>query len=410
MSLGLVRDRNTDLLFCFDDWSSVQRSQLHQIHEEIMNYDGNRLLNTAESDLIKYFVNKYQMNVPTLLEEDICSSQDEERRSDREYRNTFLVTFVTLDIPFTGDATFFKIQPQTYSLNPPRAQIKQNNLILRIDVTNLDSQQVQNNFENTIKDIKENLEQLKISVKEFNNSLENYIQKRLVNRRNQVLANRNLVASLKYPMKSRNDDTTCTVPEIKRKIVPQPPQASTKPFAPEPTLAQEDFEHILTVIENMTKVMERTPQAFCNINEEDLRSHYLVQLNGHYEWDASAETFNKGGKTDILIRKDGKTLFIAECKFWKGEKSFLATIDQLLGYLSWRDTKSAIIIFNRNQDLTNVLKTIEEMTPTHPNYKKKLRKQSETQTHYLFSHKDDPNREMTIAILVFEVPSKDKSK
>jgi hypothetical protein len=63
--------------------------------------------------------------------------------------------------------------------------------------------------------------------------------------------------------------------------------------------------------------------------------------NGVFKGQATGETFNFQGKTDILIRVEGKNVFIAECKFWKGEKALLATLDQLLSYLSWRDTKAA---------------------------------------------------------------------
>ena len=93
-----------------------------------------------------------------------------------------------------------------------------------------------------------------------------------------------------------------------------------------------------------------------------------------YEGDATGETFNFDGKTDILIRKDGKNVFIAECKFWKGEKAFLETIDQLLSYLSWRDTKTAVVVFNRNAGFSAVLAKIAEITPEHPNFKRDLGK------------------------------------
>lgn len=63
---------------------------------------------------------------------------------------------------------------------------------------------------------------------------------------------------------------------------------------------------------------------------------------------ATGETFNKKGKTDILLRHAGNNAFVGECKFWKGEKSFLSTIDQLLGYLTWRDSKTAVIMFVKN--------------------------------------------------------------
>jgi hypothetical protein len=94
-------------------------------------------------------------------------------------------------------------------------------------------------------------------------------------------------------------------------------------FTPEPALAQSDYEEILDIMKNMTRVMELSPHAFLEMDEEALRSHFLVQLNGAYEGDATGETFNFQGKTDILIRKDGKNVFVAECKFWKGEKAFL---------------------------------------------------------------------------------------
>ena len=99
-------------------------------------------------------------------------------------------------------------------------------------------------------------------------------------------------------------------------------------------------------MESMSHVMERSPSAFDKINEEDVRVHFLVQLNGQFECGVSGETFNFGGKTDVLIRVGAKNIFVAACKYWHGEKGFLETVDQLLGYLSWRDTKAAVIVFN----------------------------------------------------------------
>jgi len=94
-----------------------------------------------------------------------------------------------------------------------------------------------------------------------------------------------------------------------------------------------EYQHILNVMDNMTKVMERSPHTFETMQEEDIRQHFLVQLNGQYEGQATGETFNFQGKTDILIRSEGRNIFIAECKFWKGPKGFSETVDQLLSYL-----------------------------------------------------------------------------
>lgn len=53
------------------------------------------------------------------------------------------------------------------------------------------------------------------------------------------------------------------------------------------------------------------------MDEEALRSHFLVQLNGHLEGQATGETFNYHGKTDILIRS-GANLYTDELKSYEG--------------------------------------------------------------------------------------------
>lgn len=60
-------------------------------------------------------------------------------------------------------------------------------------------------------------------------------------------------------------------------------------------------------MQNMVQVMELSPHVFHNMGEEDLRTHFLVQLNGAFKGQATGETFNFQGKTDILIRIEGKT-------------------------------------------------------------------------------------------------------
>jgi len=154
----------------------------------------------------------------------------------------------------------------------------------------------------------------------------------------------------------------------------------------------------------MAHVMERSPSAFKSMDEEALRSHFLVQLNGHYEGQATGETFNYEGKTDILVRSEGKNIFIGECKYWSGPKKLLETIDQILGYSAWRDTKVAILIFNQRKDFTKVLEAIPGTVESHARFKRTLGKISETQFRFVVSHRDDPNREMLLTVLAFDVP------
>ncbi len=151
-----------------------------------------------------------------------------------------------------------------------------------------------------------------------------------------------MVAGLAFPIRARQNTPNTDVAPVVRKKVIATPAPTTAPFEPEPVLEEANYRAILEIIQSMALVMERSPTAFQTMGEENLRQQFLVPLNSHFEGSASGETFNFSGKTDILIRVKDRNIFIAECKFWGGEKNFLDTITQLLGYLSWRDTKAAV--------------------------------------------------------------------
>jgi hypothetical protein len=129
-----------------------------------------------------------------------------------------------------------------------------------------------------------------------------------------------------------------------------------------------------------------------------------VQLNGQYQGRATGETFNYDGKTDILIREGDRNVFIAECKIWKGEAELLKAVDQILAYLHWRDTKAALLVFNRNKGFSDVLSKIAATIQRHSNCKKLIKTDGETGWRFLFSSKDDANRELQLAVLAFDVP------
>lgn len=408
--------RDSQNLFSHVDWFSVERNQFQKMKDEITTVNADRLLNTSVEDLAAYFVEKFRIEVPSLNKEEILVDQreanidvsrDPSRWIDDRSRPVYVQgTEVEVEVPFSGEGEVFKIQPTTYSLSPPRAEIRGNTLILKISGTNLVADKIQQSVAQTLSEIESYLKTLRSNVAEFNQKLPPQAKSIIESRRQKLLADRSLVAGLGFKIKERdNMHRTYAAPEVRRKISPVMPAASTSPYKPEPVLLSADYEHILTVLDNMAHVMERSPSAFHSMDEEALRSHFLVQLNGHYEGQATGETFNYEGKTDILVRSEGKNIFIAECKFWGGAKKLIETIDQLLGYTSWRDTKTAVIVFNRNRDFSRVLSTISETAKAHPNFKREIIGSNETQFRYCFAHRDDSNRELLLTILAFDVPN-----
>lgn len=141
------------------------------------------------------------------------------------------------------------------------------------------------------------------------------------------------------------------------------------------------------------------------MSEEDRRWLFLVPLNIHYEGQATGETFNFKGKTDIIILVDGKCIFIAECKVWDGPKSLTAAIDQILRYTTWRDGKTAILLLNRDRKMTAVLDKVASTVGKHPSCVRQHEEYShETGFRFTLKRPDDPSRQLTLTVLVFEVP------
>jgi hypothetical protein len=140
------------------------------------------------------------------------------------------------------------------------------------------------------------------------------------------------------------------------------------------------------------------------MEEEHLRDQFLVPLNAHYEGQATGETFNAQGKTDILVRSGDRNVFIAECKFWRGPAEFAKAIDQLLGYLTWRDTKTALLVFNRHKNFSAVLEKIPPTFREHSAFRREVQVRDESSFRFIAASPGDPNREVTVTVLAFDVP------
>ena len=406
----------TSLLFNSADLRGVLTGQERTMFEEIGSLGEERVLNTSPEDLCNYFVKKYRI-VPLAIDESAITVDYGDAQIDVSHRIEYAVfdrsrpayvtgTRITFFVPFAGDPELFKCRPSTFSLSPPRGVVRNKELVFVYDRTIQDVPNIRTEFEREYQSVKQYLSQITDQVEAFNSTIRPKVSQQIGRRREKLLQDRGIVEGLGFPLKRRSGvPATYTSPEVKRRILPQFPPLSMKPYRPEPTLDLNEYEHILSVISNMVMVMERSPSAFKTMGEEDLRQHFLVQLNGHYEGQATGETFNYEGKTDILIRAEGKNIFIAECKLWTGPSGISDALDQLLGYASWRDTKTALLVFNRKVAMSTVLEGLQQAVRQHPNYKADLDYDSETGFRYVFSHRDDPDRELTLTALAFDVPA-----
>jgi hypothetical protein len=244
-------------------------------------------------------------------------------------------------------------------------------------------------------------------VENHNNSAPNAIRQALERKRTLAQSATGAVAALGIPIKRRDTEPTFTIPAKRRESPAKRPTVVTGKYEPEPILDEKEYQHILEVLKSMSLVIERNPTSFASLDEEAIRDHFLLQLNGHYEGGATGETFNASGKTDILIRAENRNVFIAECKFWRGPKGFDEAIDQLLGYLTWRDSKCALLIFNKTKDSSAVRQKMHEVMEGRAEHRKTVFHRPDGDSRYVLVKGSEQGREISVTTQVYDMPGKE---
>ena len=407
---------NRELLFFSEYLSALIRTYEVRLKEEVEQWEPNRILSTSEHDLVAYLVDKYTIDPPRLLRDQVYIEREGETNVDVSRRFEYSLlgrngpclvpgSYVTVGIPFEGDAKLFLFKASTRSLNPPYGRVSESSVLLTYHDVKLNGHQLRSEIDSAATNIEKHLEWIRNDCILWNDRVSEIAKHCIHNRKQRLLEHSNMVSALGLPMKRRPDaDTSSNIPLVRKKLTLPLPRTPIEPFKPEPTLSDSEYDDILGVIDRMALQIERSPSTFIHMKEESIRDIILVSLNGHYEGDATGETFNAEGKTDILIRSAGRHAFIAECKFWEGEKALHTAIEQILNYLTWRDTKTSLIIFSKNVDFTKVLSSIMRSVPQHPNFKSQLKEISETHVRYLFKQKHDLERDLYLAIQVFNIP------
>jgi hypothetical protein len=379
------------------------------VKEAVRREDRNFLLNVIESEYIDYMIDRHQIQ-PLALLWDSMQVSDSERMIATTGRGYFMeegdqvaCPVFAFQLPFEGDGSLFNYAPTTHLLWSIEASVHASNRLVSFEIVNWSSNDVSRELKHTKQNLNMQVGHVNNDVRGFNNALPKYCRKVFDARKQEHLKAANLLASLGVPIASAKAvPSTFTVPISKIKPIVKPAVAD-KPFAPEPVLSLEVFHHILTVCRDAGREFERHPSIYANKDEETLRDHFLMVLAPHFE-SAAGETFNKAGKTDILIRHEKANLFVAECKFWTGAKAVLAAVSQLLGYLTWRDSKVALILFIRNKDVDSVIKQIKPALSDHDCYIRTIEQKDEGWIEFEFRLAPDNSRSVTLAVLAFHFP------
>lgn len=404
-------------IFFEKELSEVLNSLRGEMKAAVQEEPAEYLLNVNEDEYADHLLSKFQVD-PLRIHFDKMhvSSREEQIPGEQFPRSGFLTEqmrgksypkqVIRYHIPYEGTEELLRCVPNPRVMNTHPVELEEGCICFDIIDFYGDPDRIKREADQIIHLIQRQAENVDKNVEEYVNRLPSEIRQVITERKKQLQNQLGVVASLGLPIKkSPSVPETFRVPEVRKKVVPRPP---SPPDAgqPEPTLGDDIYQEILQVIQDTGKVFERLPSTYADKDEETLRDHLILQLEPHFEGSTTGGTFNKTGKTDILIRHEKSNVFVAECQWWDGPKKHANKITQLLSYLTWRDSKTAIVCFVDRKDFSSVLRQIMETTKQHSCHIRYIGAKDETWHNFEFHLPGDPGRKVKVAVLAFHLPEK----
>lgn len=371
---------------------------------EITSKSKEYILNVDQEKFIDALQDKYQL-------EEISISFENKKilEPEKVTRGSYTAYEVTVSFLYTGSDILLKMMPGNRSVTsyPIKVSTSTKTLFGKFEVKGKDQNLFNQQLSNMWSQMTANIENLNKEVKQWNNQLRDTILQSFTEKKKEYISDNDFFEAIGVSI-NKETEMIFNPLTIKKKVIPLPIiKDKDKKFHNAPVMNPEMYNDILEVVNSVCKSMEKKPSTYRDKDEEGLRDHILTFLETRYEsTTATGETFNKSGKTDILLKysKDNSNLFVAECKFWHGIKEFFEATNQLLGYLTWRDSKTALILFVQNKDISKVTNTIKQETPKHPNYSNFVKETDESSISYIFHLPGDPDKKILLEVMIFHFP------
>lgn len=377
---------------------------------------------TSDDTLAEHLLPNLLWDPLELVEDQIQMDRDEAQvdvtgRVDydvRAGRGRVMMSGHTLSffVPYRGTQGLWELQPNMYLSVMPRAEVGPGKLVIRITRTaNADPQEYQNEFQQQMSGIRQLVQAQRSMVEQHNTEMEGAVRQAIQARREHIRKMDGLAAVFPFPLVKKPGAPEFRAIEVQRRIARPLPRVAAAGLRPEPAISPETYQDVLALIRHAGASFEGTPQTYSQHGEEGLRDIILSHINAAYEGRATGETFNKYGKTDIRLMEENRAAFIGECKVWGGEKLLLEALDQLLGYLTWRDSKAALIVFNKDvAGFSQVQQKIPAALTGHPGFLRVKNSQPAGEWRMVFKSKEDEGREVTVHTFAFNVYVSDERK
>lgn len=396
------------------DVEGLFASQRKSITEKVHSKNDDYILNIDREEFTECLVSEHIINPLTFHEKNMSVKKREalvpaeqhpfeyDQTPGKSYKRDILDFF----LPFEGDEMLLRVSVNIYSTCPIIDVIGQEVLFSIIHFTQT-PEEISRQKTEIVQKLNGQNDALTDKIRLFNTSLRKIVADIFDARKSKLQNSNDLLSALDVPIrKADNVPSTFSIPIKRKQLISgiEEPSIKKPGSSLTPSLGDKAYHDILQCIHDLGKQIERHPSTYSGKNEETIRDYFLMVLEPHFIGSATGETFNKSGKTDILLRYKGNNVFIAELKYWRGAKSLLDTFTQLLSYLTWRDSKAAVVVLVKNQNLSSVLESARNIVSEHGNFISHVDDKTETWFRYKFHIDGDFERLVDVSLMFYHLP------
>ncbi len=401
----------SEYIFHPGDLVAILENHRKKLGEDIESLSEDYVLKVNEEEYIKQKVASETLQ-PLSIESGVEVVRDyEEPRTRQGNFNTYIERVPCLDVSlrFFGDKDLFKMRQNRYN-EPPKGRISGNDICATFTIGQGETpESTRRSIDRWEQRIRSHINDQRPHIEAWTNNLAQLISGHFRATKERYLKKNELVASIGLPIRRRggeNGTYSVGLPPKRINISTPTPPLTVPPgqYSPHPSLDEQSYQDILSPIRWTGRTIERDPAAYASLHEEHLRTQFLALLNGSFEGQGTGESFSVNGKTDIMLKVKDRPVFIAECKFWGGPAGFNKIIDQLTSYLTWRDSKTAILLFVRNADVAPVLDQIPQLVASHRLFTKQENTNQAGELRFVLRNAQDESLPLVVTIMCFHLP------
>ena len=200
-----------DHLFArFDSFSAVEHYK-KALKEELRVLPEAKLKGTNIDDWIKFYVDKFRVNIPKLSRDAIEGDMTDVQLNARHFRDRFYFddreafiptpgTQIKFTVPYEGDEAAFECSGNKIYASFPSAEVRSNALVFTCQMIDHDADKINNNFDKDLNAVEGHLRDLEGNFREFNDSIEATVRQMLEERLEKFKKDHELASKLKYPL------------------------------------------------------------------------------------------------------------------------------------------------------------------------------------------------------------------